>query len=208
MASSSRSTSHGCRRRSATGCRTRHSAACSSPTRNSGWSSGISGWRFTRDAVASDVIGRSLFELYPEAATRGIREYYEGALDGAVTVLSHGLHRFLLALPPTNPELGAAEMPQSAPHRSVEPRWRSCLVRSRSSTMSATGWRPRSRCASRSRRSAGPARRRSRPCTPRTSSCPRCRTRCARRSTRCSAGRASCSIGRRSITRWCSGRCR
>jgi signal transduction histidine kinase/CheY-like chemotaxis protein len=64
--------------------------------------------------LASDVIGTCLFELYPEAATRGIRENYEGALDGVVTVLSHAFHRYLLALPPTNTELGAAEMPQSA----------------------------------------------------------------------------------------------
>jgi signal transduction histidine kinase/CheY-like chemotaxis protein len=64
--------------------------------------------------LSTDVIGRSLFELYPEAATRGIREYYEGAVEGSVTVLSHAFHRFLLALPPTNSELGAAEMPQSA----------------------------------------------------------------------------------------------
>jgi signal transduction histidine kinase len=64
--------------------------------------------------LSSDVIGCSLFELYPEAATRGIREYYEGAIEGSVSVLSHAFHRFLLALPPTNPELGAAEMPQSA----------------------------------------------------------------------------------------------
>ena len=64
--------------------------------------------------LSSDVIGTSLFELYPEAATRGIRENYEGALDGVVTVLSHAFHRYLLALPPTNTELGAAEMPQSA----------------------------------------------------------------------------------------------
>ena len=64
--------------------------------------------------LSSDVIGCSLFELYPEAATRGVREYYEGAIEGSVTMLSHAFHRFLLALPPTNPELGAAEMPQSA----------------------------------------------------------------------------------------------
>ena len=64
--------------------------------------------------LASDVVGVCLFELYPEAATRGIRENYEGALDGGVTVLSHAFHRYLLALPPTNTELGAAEMPQSA----------------------------------------------------------------------------------------------
>ena len=45
--------------------------------------------------------GRLLFDIYPETATRGIRECYESALDGSVTVLSHGLHRFLLALPPS-----------------------------------------------------------------------------------------------------------
>jgi PAS domain S-box-containing protein len=63
---------------------------------------------------ASEVLGNSLFDLYPEAATRGIREYYDGALGGAVNMLSHAFHRFLLALPPTNPDLGGAEMPQSA----------------------------------------------------------------------------------------------
>ena len=62
---------------------------------------------------SSDVIGRSLFELHPETATRGIRDCYEGALEGSVTVLSHGLHRFVLALPPTDPELAYDEMPQS-----------------------------------------------------------------------------------------------
>ena len=62
---------------------------------------------------SSDVIGRSLFELHPETAARGIRDCYESALEGSVTVLSHGLHRFLLALPPTDPELAYGEMPQS-----------------------------------------------------------------------------------------------
>jgi signal transduction histidine kinase/CheY-like chemotaxis protein len=72
-------------------------------------------WMETHSSLpSSDVIGRPLFELYPEAATRGIREYYESALEGSVTVLSHAFHRFLLALPPSNTELKAAEMPQSA----------------------------------------------------------------------------------------------
>ena len=62
---------------------------------------------------SSEVLGRSLFELYPEAATRGFREYYEAAIEGSVTVVSHGLHRFVLALPPTDPELGYTQMPQS-----------------------------------------------------------------------------------------------
>jgi signal transduction histidine kinase/ActR/RegA family two-component response regulator len=42
-----------------------------------------------------------------------MRDYYEGALNGEVTIVSYGLHRFVLALPPTNMELGASEMAQS-----------------------------------------------------------------------------------------------
>jgi len=63
--------------------------------------------------LASDAIGRLLFELYPELESRGMGEYYAGALKGELTVVSYGLHRFVLALPPTNPELGIADMPQS-----------------------------------------------------------------------------------------------
>ena len=63
--------------------------------------------------TAADALGRSLFELYPELERRGMRDYYEGALKGEVTVVSYGLHRFVLALPPTNMDLGASEMAQS-----------------------------------------------------------------------------------------------
>lgn len=62
---------------------------------------------------AAEVLGRSLLELYPEVAEREIKEYYQSALEGQVTVLSHALHRFLLALPPSNPDAGFAQMPQS-----------------------------------------------------------------------------------------------
>ncbi len=64
--------------------------------------------------TASDVIGRSLLELYPEIVERGIKEYYQSALEGRVTILSHALHRFVVALPPTNLDLGFTHMPQSA----------------------------------------------------------------------------------------------
>jgi PAS domain S-box-containing protein len=60
-----------------------------------------------------DVIGRSIFDLYPGAAARA-KEYFDDALDGGVTVVSHGLHRFLIPLPPTRSDLGLAEMPQSS----------------------------------------------------------------------------------------------
>src|SRR5687767_313074 len=49
---------------------------------------------------ASAVVGRSLFDVYPDASARGIQDYYESALAGRVTVLSHGLHHHLLPLPP------------------------------------------------------------------------------------------------------------
>jgi PAS domain S-box-containing protein len=55
---------------------------------------------------ASDVVGRSLVELYPDVAERGIKEYYQSALEGRITILSHVLHRFVVAL-------GFAQMPQS-----------------------------------------------------------------------------------------------
>jgi signal transduction histidine kinase/ActR/RegA family two-component response regulator len=61
----------------------------------------------------SEVLGRSLLELYPDVGEREIKEYYQSALEGRVTILSHALHRYLVALPPTNPDLGFAHMPQS-----------------------------------------------------------------------------------------------
>ena len=63
--------------------------------------------------AAADVCGRSLFDLFPEASSRGIADYFEGALAGRVTVMSQGLHRFLFAMPSTNPDLAFREMPQS-----------------------------------------------------------------------------------------------
>jgi signal transduction histidine kinase/CheY-like chemotaxis protein len=63
--------------------------------------------------AASDVVGRSIFEIYPDAIERGVKEYYENALAGRVTVISHGLHRYLLPLRPTNADLALSEMPQS-----------------------------------------------------------------------------------------------
>jgi signal transduction histidine kinase/ActR/RegA family two-component response regulator len=62
---------------------------------------------------ASEVLGRSLLELYPDVGEREIKEYYQSALEGRVTILAHALHRYIIALPPTNSDLGFAHMPQS-----------------------------------------------------------------------------------------------
>lgn len=61
----------------------------------------------------SEVIGRPLFELFPDSKARGIDLYYESALAGQISVISYGLHRHVLRLPATNLDLGFAEMPQS-----------------------------------------------------------------------------------------------
>jgi signal transduction histidine kinase/ActR/RegA family two-component response regulator len=63
--------------------------------------------------TCSDVLGRSLLELYPDLATRGIDQYYRDALAGRISMISYGLHRHVLRFPPTNPDLGFNEMPQS-----------------------------------------------------------------------------------------------
>lgn len=62
---------------------------------------------------ASDALGRSLLELYPDLVARGIDQYYRDALAGRISMISYGLHRHVLRLPPTNPDLGFDEMPQS-----------------------------------------------------------------------------------------------
>jgi PAS domain S-box-containing protein len=63
--------------------------------------------------AASEVVGRSLLEMFPDVGEREIKEYYQSALEGRVTILSHALHRFLVALPPTNADTAIAHMPQS-----------------------------------------------------------------------------------------------
>ena len=63
--------------------------------------------------AASEVLGRSLLEMFPDVGEREIKEYYQSALEGRVTILSHALHRFLVALPSTNADTGFAHMPQS-----------------------------------------------------------------------------------------------
>ena len=63
--------------------------------------------------TAADVLGQSLFHLFPEIEARGLDEHYRAALEGRVTVLSHGLHHYLIAVPPTNQDLQGREMPQT-----------------------------------------------------------------------------------------------
>jgi signal transduction histidine kinase/ActR/RegA family two-component response regulator len=62
---------------------------------------------------AADALGRRLTELYPDLTVRGVDQYYRDALAGRISMISYGLHKYVLALPPTNRDLGFTEMPQS-----------------------------------------------------------------------------------------------
>jgi signal transduction histidine kinase/ActR/RegA family two-component response regulator len=63
---------------------------------------------------ADEMIGRPLFEAFPELITRGLSQYYYDALTGQVRFLSHRFHRYLLPLPPGDGDHAFAQMQQSA----------------------------------------------------------------------------------------------
>src|SRR5687767_4463542 len=61
----------------------------------------------------SQVVGRPLFELYPELPARGLDRYYGAALAGEASLLAQSLHRHLLTIP-NKADPAGAPMPQSA----------------------------------------------------------------------------------------------
>ena len=46
--------------------------------------------------LATTVVGRGLFEAFPDLEARGFGGYYDGALGGQMKVLAHGLHRYVI----------------------------------------------------------------------------------------------------------------
>ncbi|HOJ71473.1 MAG TPA: PAS domain-containing protein [Syntrophorhabdaceae bacterium] len=46
-----------------------------------------------------EVLGRSLFDLYPEIKNGHIGSYYREALDGKTSVISQKLHGYIIPLP-------------------------------------------------------------------------------------------------------------
>jgi len=71
------------------------------------------GWLEERSGRrAKDVLGRNLFDLYPDLIERGLDANYRDALEGQVRILSQRLHGYLLPMP--SPEFKEyAEMQQS-----------------------------------------------------------------------------------------------
>jgi signal transduction histidine kinase/ActR/RegA family two-component response regulator len=62
---------------------------------------------------AAEMVGRHLFEAYPELVTRGLNQYYADALEGQVRVLAQRFHHYLLPLPPVAGDHAFAQMQQS-----------------------------------------------------------------------------------------------
>ncbi|HST23157.1 MAG TPA: ATP-binding protein [Blastocatellia bacterium] len=78
----------------------------------------IRGWNHWLEARtgrgASEMIGRNLFDAYPELIERGLDKHYKDAIAGQVMVLSHRFHRYLIEMPSQVEDQSFAQMQQSA----------------------------------------------------------------------------------------------
>jgi signal transduction histidine kinase/CheY-like chemotaxis protein len=63
---------------------------------------------------SSDMVGRPLFELFPDLVERGLAASYHDALAGEVRVLSQRFHKYLLPITRSFHGAGITEMAQSA----------------------------------------------------------------------------------------------
>ena len=74
---------------------------------------GWNAWLHTHSGRApADVVGRPLFEVWPDLVARGLDHHYHDALGGQVRVVAQALHGYLFAVPRRPGD--AAPMPQSA----------------------------------------------------------------------------------------------
>lgn len=63
---------------------------------------------------AAEVVGRRLFEVYPDLTVRSMDRYYRQALAGQSCILSQGFHKYLLPMPPTVSNTRLMKMQQTA----------------------------------------------------------------------------------------------
>src|SRR5512140_3091406 len=72
-------------------------------------------WLAAQTGMApADVVGRSLFELFPDLVSRGLDTSYHDALAGEVRILSQRFHKYLLPITRNFHGAGLTEMAQSA----------------------------------------------------------------------------------------------
>jgi signal transduction histidine kinase/CheY-like chemotaxis protein len=63
---------------------------------------------------ASAVLGRHLFELYPDLIVRGLDRYFRETLEGHACLLSQRFHKYLLPMPPSVSYTNLMHMQQTA----------------------------------------------------------------------------------------------
>ena len=63
---------------------------------------------------AEDIVGRPLFELFPDIVGRGLDASYRDALAGEVRILSQRFHKYLIPITRSFHGAGLTEMAQSA----------------------------------------------------------------------------------------------
>ncbi len=72
-------------------------------------------WLITQSGLTAEaVVGRRLFEVFPDLEKRRLAERFVRALKGEISVLSTALHQYLLPLPSTTPEAEVPFMLQTA----------------------------------------------------------------------------------------------
>ena len=72
-------------------------------------------WLAKQIGVAeADLLGRDLFEVFPDLKKRGFNRYYTEALNGQSRILSYRLHKYLLTMPPSAGVGAYVQMQQSA----------------------------------------------------------------------------------------------
>src|SRR6186713_3307707 len=72
-------------------------------------------WLETHSGVAAGtVLGKPLFQVFPELVTRKLDAQFHRALEGQVSVLSTALHGYLLPFPVTARDSGYPHMQQTA----------------------------------------------------------------------------------------------
>jgi diguanylate cyclase (GGDEF)-like protein/PAS domain S-box-containing protein len=72
-------------------------------------------WLETHSGLSSaQMLGRFLFEAFPDITSRRLDRYYHEALAGHTAFLARALHGYLLLLPPPVKQSGSGFMPQSA----------------------------------------------------------------------------------------------
>jgi len=72
-------------------------------------------WLVTQSGLAAEaVVGRPLFEVFPDLERRRLGERFVRALKGEISVLSTALHQYLLPVPSTTPEADVPFMLQTA----------------------------------------------------------------------------------------------